>query len=62
MESRREFSGSRKCEKCRQSEEVEMRQSDQTSHCVNPVTSSRRYTEYQKRYSKRREMMKLKVD
>ena len=29
MESRREFSGSRKCEKCRQSEEVEMRQSDQ---------------------------------
>ena len=29
MESRPEFSGSRKCEKCRQSEEVEMRQSDQ---------------------------------
>ena len=29
MERRREFSGSRKCEKCRQSEEVEMHQSDQ---------------------------------
>ena len=29
---------------------------------VNPATSSRRYTEHQKRYSKRREMMKLKVD
>ena len=29
MESRLEFSGSRKCEKCCQSEEVEMHQSDQ---------------------------------
>ena len=33
-----------------------------TSCGVNPATSSMRYTKYQKRYSKRLEMMKLKID